>query len=404
MPVWRAQLGCCLRVGQPDLPSNSIKTEHVRFNLSPEAADERIVAAPTPCQATPARPGVHGAEREQLVRYEALFKLLDDIRSLDDGQAVADAVATQWKYSAQVGPWRLVLAAQTGYLLVEAHRGRATVTQQASLSAWDAHHWHQQRPCSVLDFQAPGQPAPPPALVGPATREILVIPFQRGGQCAGVLSMADKGQGFSTLDHKFIRLAGSHVTDHLANLLARQQVLDALRQRALHDGLTGALNRIAIVDLLHGQLKHARRTAQPLSILMADIDFFKSVNDTHGHLAGDEVLRETVQRFTALSRESDRFGRYGGEEFLFVLYPCSIQDAVQVAERYRAGVAASPVALGGPGVPPLTVTISMGVAGMNGHDEVSASELLQRADDALYRSKAAGRNRVTLAVADPAGP
>jgi diguanylate cyclase (GGDEF)-like protein len=109
-----------------------------------------------------------------------------------------------------------------------------------------------------------------------------------------------------------------------------------LEHKASRDSLTGAFNRAFVTEALDAQLKLAERTGLPLSILLGDIDHFKAINDSLGHPAGDEVLCEIVRRFKTTTRQGDCFGRYGGEEFLFVLYPCGAENALGAAERLRA--------------------------------------------------------------------
>ena len=165
---------------------------------------------------------------------------------------------------------------------------------------------------------------------------------------------------------------------------------EALREQATHDGLTGLLNRTTILEKLDEELSRAARTGNPVSVLMTDLDRFKSINDTRGHLAGDAVLREAARRLKASARRYDSVGRYGGEEFLVVLPGCDASDAALQAERMREAIAGTPFMAQSQ---PLSVTVSLGVA----CDSHCAPEALVReADDALYEAKAQGRNRVVL--------
>jgi diguanylate cyclase (GGDEF)-like protein len=168
---------------------------------------------------------------------------------------------------------------------------------------------------------------------------------------------------------------------------------EALHHEATHDRLTGLWNRGRILDQLGRELIRSRREHRPLSVVIADIDHFKRINDTHGHRAGDDVLRQVAERMNALSAERDCLGRYGGEEFLIVLPGCPALDARAVADRLRAAVASSPTQVGTTLIP---VTVSFGVASTDRADEQPAT-LINAADEALYRAKAAGRNRVETA-------
>lgn len=168
---------------------------------------------------------------------------------------------------------------------------------------------------------------------------------------------------------------------------------ERLAHEAAHDGLTGSLNRRAIMEELTRELLRAARSREPVSVILADVDHFKRVNDTFGHGAGDEVLREVSRRIQRGLRNYDRAGRYGGEEFLVVLSGCAQEGAEAVAERIRQTVEREPIFCGRE---PLTVTVSLGVA--CSESDASVERLIRAADLALYRSKHGGRNRVTGAV------
>lgn len=339
---------------------------------------------------------------QQLVRYEALFTLLDDIQALDDVQQVATRVATQWKYFANVASWRLVMACPGGYMVIDGARGQAVLAQVQVLSAWDAWHWAQQRPCSVKTLDASCQPQPPEHLRQHGVAEVRVLPVLGSGGCVALLTAAARHRAFTEMDVKFVRLFSNHLVKHVGGIVKRSQALDLLISKATHDALTGLLNRGTIIEYLGSQVALAARTGQPLSVVLADIDHFKDINDGHGHLAGDDVLREVASRLRACVREGDHLGRFGGEEFLFVLYPCSEGEAVAAAERFRAALADAPMTLPGQKAPAtVTVTISLGTAS-SGPGEASTQRLLRLADDALYASKNAGRNRVTASGAGPA--
>lgn len=182
---------------------------------------------------------------------------------------------------------------------------------------------------------------------------------------------------------------------------ARTQELSAaysqMEALALHDGLTGLLNRRALQDRAQAVLATARRQRKPFAVALVDIDHFKRVNDTLGHLAGDEVLTEVARRLAAGVRAPDDVGRWGGEEFLLLLPEADEAAAVAVAERLRTGVQAAVETAAGA----VSVTVSIGVAAVAA-PELGAARLdvlVREADAALYRAKAAGRNRVDAAAA-----
>jgi two-component system, cell cycle response regulator len=177
-------------------------------------------------------------------------------------------------------------------------------------------------------------------------------------------------------------------------LALQEQMLAAqsdLRIKATRDFLTGLWNRQAIVDLLERELNHTARSGSAVAVILADLDHFKRVNDTHGHPAGDAVLCETAHRMRGALRQCDWIGRYGGEEFLVVLPGCDYADGLRSAERVREALAAAPCAVPGGTVP---VTISLGLTTTDGAAGISPNQLLDCADHALYDAKNRGRNRV----------
>ena len=333
---------------------------------------------------------------EQLVRYEALFQLIDEIRALEDITVMSRRIARQWKYFANVASWRLVVANDKGFLVIDGFRGEAQLADVQSLSPWDEYHWKLQRPRLVRRDEPLEEPAPPEHLTGKSLSEIGVLPLLRAGRGVGLLSAAACHGPFSALDDKFIRLFGGHFADCVAAILLRRQAIEALTRKAAGDALTGLLNRGAIIKRFAGQLALSRRSGQPLSVIIADIDFFKRINDSHGHLVGDEVLREVSRRLQAQMRMSDHLGRYGGEEFLFVLCPCSAEEVAKAAERIRRAIAETPVEAEGEVPVDLQVTISLGASCTVGQEDIRLEELIKQADDALYQAKASGRNRVSL--------
>ena len=180
----------------------------------------------------------------------------------------------------------------------------------------------------------------------------------------------------------------------------QEQLLKAreeLRLQATYDSLTGLFNRCYILNTLDGEVARSSRELQPLSVLMLDLDFFKAINDTRGHLAGDAVLREVAVRMKACVRRYDSVGRYGGEEFLMVLPGCDLPGARMQAERIRETIGSVPFAISGESV---SVTCCIGVSCRTRNSLADAATLLREADRRLYQAKSQGRNRVTAAGAD----
>ncbi|MBU2644678.1 GGDEF domain-containing protein [bacterium] len=332
---------------------------------------------------------------QQLVSYEALFKLIAEIQPLEDIKEISRQVAKQWKYFANVACFHLVVKKGEIFLVIDGFRGEADVTEVTSLTPWDAYHFESQLPCLIHMEDLQDNPAPPVHLMNKGIAEIEILPFLRLGICIGVINIAARHRPFDELDHKFNRIFSSHFTYRIYDILLRQQSINVLRDKATHDALTGLLNRGAIMERIDTVFKVSKRTKDSLSVILVDIDHFKKINDSYGHLVGDEVLRDVSRRLQAQTRDSDQLGRYGGEEFLFMLYPCS-SDKVDIAsERFRQAIADHPIILENGDPSGINVTISLGTATVRNSDP-NIEALLKRADEALYYSKSSGRNRVTI--------
>lgn len=171
---------------------------------------------------------------------------------------------------------------------------------------------------------------------------------------------------------------------------------EQLHREAQTDGLTGLANKRRFEERLAEDVAVARETGAPLSLVLLDVDDFKRVNDVHGHLVGDEVLREVAARLREAARAGEP-ARYGGEELAVALPGAGANDAARVAERVRAAIEAASVALPSGGT--LGVTASLGVATLAGGEPMEPSELVAAADAELYRAKREGKNRVAVAGA-----
>lgn len=190
--------------------------------------------------------------------------------------------------------------------------------------------------------------------------------------------------------------AGRVVRHHgaIMDITERHRAEEDLRRLARTDALTGLANRRSILDLLAAERERALRYGQPLCLVMADLDHFKAVNDTHGHAVGDSVLRHITGVLQAGVRTVDTVGRIGGEEFCVLLPQTELEPGLEVARRLVERARSTPMRLEGGGE--LRQTLSCGVARLAGGESVDA--LLRRADAALYRAKAAGRDRALVAV------
>jgi two-component system cell cycle response regulator len=193
---------------------------------------------------------------------------------------------------------------------------------------------------------------------------------------------------FDELELRARLLVGKRILDLQEELVSARE---AMRHAATHDSLTGLMNRGEILTMLERELERARRERTPVGVILGDIDHFKSVNDTLGHLFGDEALREIGRRLRAQLRIYDGVGRYGGEEFLMVLPNCDLPNMILRANELREIIAHTPVISSGE---ERLITMSMGVSvsACEGKNEVEA--LLSQADAGLYAAKEKGRNRI----------
>ncbi len=198
----------------------------------------------------------------------------------------------------------------------------------------------------------------------------------------------------------------NELTARVTTQVRRKRYIDRLRysfeaslEMAVTDQLTGLYNRRYLASHLSAMFDRAFWTGQPLSIMILDLDHFKSINDTYGHDAGDKVLQEFAERIKNSVRGIDLACRYGGEEFLVAMPDTDLRFASVVAERLRQEVANSPVVLNG-GRDEINVTVSIGLASSeNGPKDDTSQRLIKRADEALYSAKNSGRNKVIKAAA-----
>ncbi|MDP9348232.1 MAG: diguanylate cyclase [Gemmatimonadota bacterium] len=172
-----------------------------------------------------------------------------------------------------------------------------------------------------------------------------------------------------------------------------------LRKLSITDGLTELFNHRHIQQLLREEFERSRRTGEPMAVAMLDLDRFKQVNDTYGHQTGDVILYETAKILRETAREIDMVGRYGGEEFMAILPDTDEEEAARFAERVRNAVAEH---VYHDEATEVRMTVSSGVASYPQVDADSPDQVVKRADEALYRAKESGRNRVVLASELPA--
>ncbi len=299
-----------------------------------------------------------------------------------------------------------------GANLASARLGGAAPTQLTpEMAAQDAMthapaHEHEEATPSALNLfafmdglnetkatAAPEKAADPKAVWSrPNVAKALAVGGLLAGAAAGAFALGPAGL-LLTMAAEALAFAGG-VLISKAQQQQLEEVNKQLHFQANHDPLTGLRNRGAIFEFLGIEAEKAAKTRQPLAIIMGDLDHFKSINDTYGHLGGDAVLRETARRIQAVLRAQDAVGRYGGEEIMIVLPDVPGGQAVLVAERIRQLVAEEPVKSDVGSIP---VTISLGVAAADNVATIVEKNLVAAADEALYRAKREGRNRVAFA-------
>lgn len=287
----------------------------------------------------------------------------------------------------------LALEALTAHLR---HWGHNVLPFPDAESAWQAVQHHGGIRMAILDWMLPGMPGIELCRKirdkdGPYVYVLLLTGrSERGDLLAGFEAGADD---YLTKPYDWdelrVRLrAGERIVRLQNELIAARE---ALRTQAMQDPLTRILNHGAILDALNTEIDRAEREEHPLALILLDVDHFKDVNDTYGHLVGDEVLREVANRLRNCLRSYDSLGRYGGEEFLVVLPNIQRKQAESLAQRIRRTIAGTPVRVGEVAV---SITLSQGIATWDRPRKSPADPLIGAADRALYAAKNAGRDAV----------
>jgi diguanylate cyclase (GGDEF)-like protein len=227
----------------------------------------------------------------------------------------------------------------------------------------------------------------------PQARNVVVLPLSADGEPIGALAVERGGPLGVRLPVRTVAMLGRFAS-HAALAARNARLLMEIEQLAKVDALTGLANRRVFESILSREVARAHRTSRDLSLVLFDVDRFKAVNDTRGHQAGDHVLRQVASALRGAARDVDLVARQGGEEFAAILPDCSCHQAIEVAERMRAAIAA---------IPEIGVTVSGGVATLPG-DAIDAEQLVAAADKALYRAKRAGRDRISASVARADSP
>lgn len=220
----------------------------------------------------------------------------------------------------------------------------------------------------------------------PGAKNVLVAPLVADGQPLGVLVVEQSGEKGGLIQRRIVSMVGQFAS-HGALAMRNAWLLEQVQRLAATDALTGIANRRTFEKTLGAEISRAARSRSDVTLIMLDIDRFKSLNDQYGHQAGDEVLARVGEGLRKACRDSDTPARYGGEEFAVLMPGCSPEEAIVAAERLRKKIAEMET------VRP--ITFSAGIATFPIH-AVSPDDLIARADDALYQSKRSGRDRATL--------
>lgn len=231
-------------------------------------------------------------------------------------------------------------------------------------------------PCAVLNEYSISYPG------------LISIPLRLAERQIGVLNLVMAPNAVFSGDE--IRLMQT-IGDQYSAAIERARLYEEAEKMATLDPLTELYNRRYFFELAHQEFERARRYKHHLSIIMLDIDLFKNVNDTYGHLIGDQVLRTIAERCRSVLRSSDKIGRYGGEEFVVILPETTIEMAEKTASRIRNVVSDRQIIVDNAKI---SVTVSLGVSSMDTDWKLALEQVLEQADQALYRAKQSGRNRV----------
>jgi diguanylate cyclase (GGDEF)-like protein len=278
--------------------------------------------------------------------------------------------------------WVLVQQGTEWHALSGDTRGAEEVLQWGDL----AEQLLASGPDKAADAADATEPKTPKDLSGRAIGFPLIV----GGKAMGVLGVRPDGGRLPTDRRRIIEAAAALLAVSIKNA----QLFREVKDNSVKDSLTGCFTRAHALEMVDAELRRARRSQTPVSLIMFDLDHFKDVNDRYGHLCGDAVLSAVGKRMKEVLRGSDLKCRYGGEEFLVLLPETPLHGARRVAETLRREIAERPVPWAGEA---LTVTASFGLA-QTLPGEVNVQAVIARADQALYRAKDDGRNCVRIAA------
>jgi signal transduction histidine kinase/CheY-like chemotaxis protein len=259
---------------------------------------------------------------QQLVRYEALFKLLDDMQRINDIPLLASLAATRWKYFASVCSWRMVVFQDTGFLVIDAYRGEVQIESALKLSPWDNFHYSLQRPNIIINDGTFDGPLPPAHFADTHIPQLMVYPIQRDGRCIALLSLATRNDSFSELDKKFNHIFGSHFAGTIYTILFHKQAEEKLIA-AKQDAEVANLAKSAFL----ANMSHEIRT--PLNGLMGMLQLMHSSNQQKEQ---DEFINTAVRsckRLTNLLSDILDLSRVEAGKMQIIENPFSLRDSLE---------------------------------------------------------------------------
>jgi diguanylate cyclase (GGDEF)-like protein len=344
------------------------------------------------------RARAQGALQLRLDQLQAIYRLTDKLSRAEDVDEIYGEALSSAEGTLSADRSAILLFDEEGVMRFRASQGLS----DAYRGAVEGHSpW------------SPGEKAPEPVLIGDVSQEeslngLLEVIEGEGIAALAFFPLMEQGQLIGKLmiyydqPHEFsddeVQLAQT-ITSHVAFAIRRRSSDERIRELAYHDELTGLPNRLLFQDRFAQAKAQARRDERGLAIGSLDLDRLKAINDTRGHGAGDEAIKFTASLARESCRAVDGVGRYGGDEFVFVLPATEVQQATIFAERFRERFE-----LDRPGRLAFehTLTVSLGVAQWNTATMRSSECLVKRADSALYQAKVRGRNRVAVDDADRA--
>ena len=319
--------------------------------------------------------------RRRRADSEALAAMATEMEELQRPADIAEKLLDSLGESFGFGRG-VVLSSRDGVTVLAERGANALGTAPKALDRIVQEAYRRRQPMLVKSLDPDADPAL--AALLPQSRRVLVLPLFAEGQLLGAVAIEhEAGRGWQ-IERRLVAVAAQFVA-YAALALRNAWLLEQIQLMADTDGLTGVANRRMFDATLAREIQRGRRESDSVSLVLLDVDHFKAYNDRHGHLRGDQALQEVARLLEQANRGFDLVARYGGEEFAIILPGCPVEDSSAVAERLRQVVAAM--------TKPSPITVSVGVSTFPA-DAEDVDALLKTADEALYASKRAGRNRV----------